>query len=189
MKLIKQTIVLITSILMAFAFQSCREKKPEILEDDESEIKKAVAVLQPLNNSNVSGIVYFNMTTIGVEVIADIDGLDEGEHGFHIHQFGDLRTPDGSSLGGHFNPGNKPHGKPNDEMSHAGDMPNIVAFNDSTAHLEFTNAKVSFSGEENIIGRAIVIHALEDDFESQPSGAAGNRVAAGVIGILNPDVK
>ena len=33
-----------------------------------------------------------------------------------------------------------------------------------------------------IIGRAVIVHAKEDDLKSQPSGESGERVACGVIG-------
>jgi len=41
---------------------------------------------------------------------------------------------------------------------------------------------VSLSEEENgILGRALMIHAGPDDYKSQPSGDAGDRLACGVI--------
>ena len=36
-----------------------------------------------------------------------------------------------------------------------------------------------------IIGRGIIVHGGEDDLISQPSGAAGPRVACGVIGVVS----
>ncbi|MCA8949470.1 MAG: superoxide dismutase family protein [Planctomycetes bacterium] len=41
---------------------------------------------------------------------------------------------------------------------------------------------IALGGEHSILGRALVVHAGEDTFE-QPTGAAGARVAFGVIGI------
>ena len=42
-----------------------------------------------------------------VEVIAQVEGLNPGaQHGFHIHEFGDLSNNDGTSCGGHYNPKN-----------------------------------------------------------------------------------
>jgi Cu-Zn family superoxide dismutase len=36
-------------------------------------------------------------------------------------------------------------------------------------------------GPDSLIGKAVIVHAEQDDFESQPSGDAGARVGCGVI--------
>jgi len=64
-----------------------------------------------------------------------------------------------------------------------GALGNLVADEEGKAHYERTDSFVSFSGPHSIIGLAVVFHAGEDDFTSQPSGSAGPRVACGVIGI------
>lgn len=152
------------------------------------EVKKAVAILHPLNNSGVSGIVYFEEAGFNVNIVADIEGLEKGEHGFHIHEFGDLRSDDGSSLGGHYNPKNKPHGGPTTDEQHAGDLGNIYAVGDTLAHFEGIQVGISITGDNPILGRSIVVHKGEDDMETQPSGNSGARVAAGVIGIANTEL-
>lgn len=144
---------------------------------------KAICVLHPTEGNNVSGTVTFTREGENVKIVADIEGLTPGKHGFHIHEFGDCSAPDGTSASGHFNPENTKHGGPDDEIRHVGDLGNIEAGNDGTAHLEMTDSMISMQGEHSIIGRAVVIHAGEDDFSSQPTGAAGARLACGVIGI------
>jgi Cu-Zn family superoxide dismutase len=42
---------------------------------------------------------------------------------------------------------------------------------------------MTFDGPGSIIGRAVIVHANEDDLKTQPTGNAGVRVACGVIGI------
>ena len=63
----------------------------------------------------------------GVRVVAHVNGLTPGLHGFHVHEKGDLSAPDLASAGGHFNPGGHKHGGPEGEMRHAGDLGNLEA--------------------------------------------------------------
>lgn len=150
------------------------------------EIDKAICVLHPTEGNTASGTVTFTKTADGIRINAEMTGLSEGKHGFHIHQLGDCSAPDGTSAGGHFDPENMPHGRPNDAERHVGDLGNIEAGADGNATLSMTDNLIAFQGEHSIIGRAIIVHAGEDDLTSQPTGAAGARVACGVIGI---DVK
>jgi len=150
------------------------------------EITKAIVVLHPTEGNDIRGTVTFTKVEGGVRVIADIEGLTPGDHGFHIHEYGDCSSADGKSAGGHFNPDGNSHGSPTSEQRHVGDLGNILADNDGKAHLDWTDTLVAFSGPRSIIGRAVVVHAKADDLTSQPSGAAGPRVACGVIGIARP---
>lgn len=147
------------------------------------EITKAVCVVHPTKGHDAHGIVTFTKTGNGVKVVADISGLKKGEHGFHIHEYGDCSSPDGKSAGGHFNPEKVKHGGPSDAVRHAGDMGNIKADPKGNAHLEWTDNLLSFHGSHSIIGRALIIHEGTDDLHSQPTGAAGARAGCGVIGI------
>jgi superoxide dismutase, Cu-Zn family len=146
-------------------------------------VTKAVAVLSPLKGSGVKGIVTFEAADKGVRVRADLTGLTPGKHGFHIHEFGDCSSEDGSSAGGHFNPAGMPHSMPSSDKRHAGDMGNIEAGGDGSAHIDYVDAVMSLSGEHSIVGHAVIVHEKEDDMKTQPTGNAGARVACGVIGI------
>jgi Cu-Zn family superoxide dismutase len=155
----------------------------ETIAQREAAVDKAICVLHPTEGNNVTGTVTFENDGENVKIVADLKGLTPGKHGFHIHQLGDCSAPDGTSAGGHFNPENVQHGGPNDATRHVGDLGNIEASEDGTAHLEMTDSMVKLNGEHSVIGRAIIVHAGEDDLKSQPTGAAGARVACGVIGI------
>ena len=146
--------------------------------------EKAICVLYPTKDSKVSGKVVFTKAGKGIKVVADIEGLTEGNHGFHIHACGDCSSVDGLSAGGHFNPDNEMHGAPGDSMRHAGDLGNIVADKSGKAHLEYTYYDISFDGPHSIIGRSVIVHKNADDMKTQPTGNAGARVACGVIGIM-----
>ena len=152
-----------------------------------SGITMAMAVLYPTAGNNVSGTITFAKVEGGIKVVATVSGLTEGKHGFHIHQFGDCSGADGKTAGGHFNPTAMKHSAPTDSIRHVGDIGNIVADADGNATLEWVDSHMTFEGVNSIIGRGVIIHADEDDLTSQPTGAAGARVACGVIGIAKAE--
>jgi Cu-Zn family superoxide dismutase len=150
------------------------------------DIAKAIAVLNPTQNNKVTGTVTFSKVEPGVKVVADIKGLTPGTHGFHIHQFGDCSAPSADSAGGHYNPAGKPHGAPENQERHAGDLGNLVADSSGKAYLERTDTVIAINGPNSVIGRGIIIHEASDDMTTQPTGNAGTRIACGVIGIAGP---
>lgn len=147
-------------------------------------ITKAICVMTPTEGYEVKGLITFTQTDDGILIEADIEGLTEGNHGFHIHEWGDISKSDGTSAGGHFNPDNSEHAGPGDAIRHAGDLGNITADENAKAHYRQIDSLISFTGKNNIIGRSVIIHVGEDDLVSQPTGDAGGRVAQGVIGVV-----
>jgi Cu-Zn family superoxide dismutase len=144
---------------------------------------EAVAELKPTEGNKVSGTVTFSSRNGTVRVVADLEGLEPGKHGFHIHESGDCSTPDATSAGGHFNPDNTPHGAPENPPAqrHVGDLGNLEADADGKAHLEIVDQFISLEGPNAIVGKAVIVHAQPDDLSTQPTGNAGPRVACGVI--------
>lgn len=143
--------------------------------------KKAVAVLSPTKGSDVKGKIEFIQLTDGIRIIGDVTGLKPGEHGFHIHEFGDCSAPDASSAGGHYDPEHVRHGGPLDLPRHVGDLGNIVADESGNAYYEAVNHLMRMDGSESIIGHSVIVHEDRDDYVSQPTGNAGPRLACGVI--------
>jgi superoxide dismutase, Cu-Zn family len=150
------------------------------------EVTKAIAVLHSTSGSNVTGTVTFTKSGEEVKVVADVTGLTPGKHGFHIHEFGDCSAPDAKSAGGHFNPSNHQHGAPDATDRHAGDLGNIEADASGKAHLEWSDKMMKLSGDDSIVGHAVIVHEKADDLKTQPTGDAGGRVACGVIGVAKP---
>jgi superoxide dismutase, Cu-Zn family len=144
------------------------------------EVSKATAQLEPKSGSKVTGTVTFTKVGDEVQVVAEIQNLTPGKHGFHVHEKGDCSAPDAASAGAHFNPTMKHHGGPNTLDHHTGDLGNIEADASGKAHLDW-KGKLSLSGKDSIIGKSVVVHEKEDDLKTDPSGNSGARVACGPI--------
>ncbi len=154
----------------------------------------ATATLNPTTGNSASGQITFTQEGSSVRIQGTVMGLTPGDHGFHVHENGDCSdadTPDdpdtdpnpAGAAGGHFAPEGSPHGAPtNDAASrHTGDLGNITAGDDGTATVDMTDAIITLDGPNSIVGKAVIVHSGADDLTSQPSGAAGSRVACGVI--------
>jgi superoxide dismutase, Cu-Zn family len=141
---------------------------------------KAIATLHPSSSSEVKGQVTFTKTGDDVQVVADIENLKPGKHGFHIHEKGDCSAPDASSAGAHFNPTHQHHGGPSTAEHHAGDLGNLTVDATGRVHLEWTG-KLQLNGPDSIVGKSVVVHEKEDDLKTDPAGNSGTRIACGVI--------
>lgn len=142
--------------------------------------------LNPKNDSKVSGKVRFIQSGDLVKMTAKVTGLSKGVHAIHIHEKSDCSAPDGKSTGGHWNPTAQPHGKWGDQTGyHKGDIGNFLVDNEKLTIFEFSTNEWCVGCEDptkDILGKAVIIHQGEDDFVSQPAGAAGSRVScAGII--------
>lgn len=145
----------------------------------------AEARLKPTQGNKTSGFVHFQQKGDRVTVRASIEGLTPGVHGFHIHEKGDCSALDGTSAGGHFNPGGKHHGAPASADHHGGDFGNLTADANGRASLTLVvaNGEITLDRDaaNSIIGKGVIVHADPDDYKTQPTGNAGKRVACGVI--------
>ena len=92
-------------------------------------------------------------------VTGEVTGLTPGNHGFHIHEFGDY-SAGCVSAGGHFNPTGKEHGAPSDDNRHTGDLGNIVADAGGRAVIDISDAQIPLTGANSIIGRGLVVCSL-----------------------------
>lgn len=132
-----------------------------------------------------AGHATFTDTPNGVLITAELSGLPAGPLGFHIHESGAC-APDFSAAGGHLGSSvdGQAHGFFVADGPHSGDMANINVPESGALTVEVFNPRISFAGENALFdedGAALVIHSGPDDYESQPSGAAGERIACGVI--------
>ena len=83
------------------------------------------------------------------------------------------------------------HGNITSALRHVGDYGNVLADNNGNILFTFEDTVSKLYGPNGVIGRTIVLHQLEDDLGlkgdagSLANGNAGNRIACGVIGIIN----
>jgi Cu-Zn family superoxide dismutase len=142
--------------------------------------------LTSASGQTAAGMLSFSDTSGGLKVTGRISGLPvDRELGFHIHEVGDCSAPDASSAGDHFNPGLQPHGDPDGDAHHAGDMPNLDVDDEGVAEVDVTLEGLRLDSSPanlNVRNRAVVVHAQADDYKTQPAGASGDRIACGVIG-------
>lgn len=164
-------------------------EEPAAAEAMPAEEVTAMAELQSRAGLSVSGTVILTSTADGVHITADVAGVPPGLHGFHIHEVGDCSADDFTSAGGHFNPGGTDHAGPDAAMHHAGDLGNIEVGADGTGHLELDSTDLTLDdGPNSALGRGVILHEGEDDLTSQPTGAAGARLACGVIELVGGDM-
>ncbi len=145
--------------------------------------KGATATVEAKSDSKVAGMGTFSEKGGKVTFKLEVTGVPAGEHAVHIHEKGDCSSPDGKSAGGHWNPSTDEHGKWEAEHHHMGDIGNMTVGADGKGTVTLTTDKWSIgTGQPNdVIGKSIVIHGGVDDFKTQPTGNAGNRIGCAVI--------
>ena len=129
-------------------------------------------------NKNIKGVVkFYSVPSGGVLVEVEVTGLPDhydgegsGFYAFNIHEKGDCGN-NFEDTGNHYNPEGVPH------PLHAGDMPTLMATN-GYSWMAFYDGRLSV---REIIGKSVIIHERADDFTTQPSGNAGNKIACGVV--------
>jgi len=131
---------------------------------------------------NNLGAVRVHDTASGLALATlTLSNLPEGQYAVHLHETGDCESEDFSSAGGHI-AGDRQHGVLAEGGPHPGDMPNVSVAENGIAQVEVV---LPFLDVERQIldddGAAFVIHAGIDDYETQPSGNAGDRMACGVF--------
>jgi Cu-Zn family superoxide dismutase len=148
-----------------------------------AEARDAVATLEGKSGSKMTGLAAFHSDGKKVVLKIDLAGAPPGTHAVHIHEKGDCSSADGESAGPHWNPTSQQHGKFGHDGFHLGDIGNIDVNQDGTGTLTMdTDLWTIGTGERNdVVGHAVVVHAMQDDMASQPAGNSGIRVACGVI--------
>ena len=151
----------------------------------------AVAADMIAADGSPAGRVTFTEEGGRLAVEARLTNLPPGFHGFHIHATGKCErgTPAFTSAGGHMVSGEQSH------PTHSGDQPVVLVMSDRSAELRFTTDRYKLSDLQTAEGRAVIVHALPDNYANVPTrytrqpdattlstGDAGDRIACGVVG-------
>jgi Cu-Zn family superoxide dismutase len=131
------------------------------------------------------GTAMLRETTSGVLIKVDLTAAPAGTHALHVHTTGKCDAPMFMTAGGHFAPGMTKHGLLAAGGPHAGDLPNIYVPADGKLSIEILEPNVTLAaGPRSLLdadGSAIVLHAMADDYMTDPAGNAGGRIACGVV--------
>ena len=131
-------------------------------------------------DGNSLGAVLVSDTPSGVTLATlTLNNLPEGVHAVHLHEIGDCSASDFKSAGGHV-AGDREHGILVEGGPHPGDMPNLTVKSNGVGEVEvflpFLKVSDHLLDED---GAAFILHEGLDDYESQPAGDAGDRIACG----------
>lgn len=131
------------------------------------------------------GSVSVSEDASGVRMTVNASGMPAGVHGIHLHETGRCDGPTFESAGAHWNPGDKQHGRDNPQGAHLGDLANIEVGADGAATVNTTVAGALMMSGANMLadadGTSLVVHAMADDYRTDPSGNSGDRIACAVI--------
>lgn len=136
-----------------------------------------------------TGLVTITEAPKGVLVRIEASGIAPGWHAAHFHEKGECSAGQKFvDAGGHIHSGKSAvHGLLNRDANDAGDLPNVYAAADGTVSAQLYSTLVALRpgadrpallGEH---GSALMIHAGQDDYTSQPIGGAGARIACAAI--------
>lgn len=157
---------------------------------------QAVCVLEPTDNaealaSSIEGYFLFvkvaGPSNDGTDDIIcveyNIENIAEGDHGFHVHTYGSLLSTDGSATDNHFQ-GDCDECRPDavnvnltSEVGLLNDGAPLVVDATNTVEGFFNDEIIQFTGVNSIIGRSVVVHAVD-----------GSRLGQCVIGHNNDPV-
>lgn len=123
----------------------------------------------------------------GVLLIPELEDLEPGLHGFHLHRNPDCgpAEKDGkqaaaAAASGHYDPDETgEHAGPLETDGHLGDLPALYVSEQGEANQAELAPRLSFGDFD---GRALVIHKGGDNYSDNPEplGGGGSRVACGV---------
>lgn len=137
-------------------------------------VPQATADLVNAAGDDLGTVTFLGMGGHATELRVELDlplaqgdpGLD-AFHGLHVHANGVCEAPF-TSAAGHWDDGTNTHG------AHLGDLPSVLVGEDGEAEL---TAAVPRFDVDDIVGRAVVLHAGRDNFGNVPAAYTGSSAA------------
>ena len=173
--------------LIGLTLASCAavNDRPSSAQSDASAAQTAVASAQFTGRTpETAGKAQLFASPTGLTLTATLTGLPPGVKGFHLHETGTCDAPAFTTAGAHLNPLGKSHGTMAEGGAHLGDLPNLSVAQDGTATIT-----AQIDGEPSQLvawlfdadGTSIMVHEGPDDYTTDPSGAAGPRIACAIL--------
>ncbi|KAM9976018.1 hypothetical protein ACTFIR_009859 [Dictyostelium discoideum] len=130
----------------------------------------------------IEGRVLFKaLNSSFIQVSAKVSGLSYQAHGFHVHQFGDVSSDNGTSIGGHFLKTGQEHSLPPSGTRHYGDFGNFCAFSQDMMDTGYYYYETDHVTAALVIGRGMAVHNFTDKGNSD---VGGSRCGQGVIALI-----
>lgn len=144
---------------------------------------EAVAHLHPTQGNAVLGNAVFTDEGNNVTLKLTLSNALPGVYAVHLHENGDCSAPDASSAGAHWNPTGSSHGRHGQGEYHLGDVANLTVGDNGEGTISISTQawSIGSKGTDDIVGKSVIVHSGKDDFQSQPAGNAGSRIACGVV--------
>ena len=179
-----KTRALLTAAVLCLAGPAFAQGKAPAAKKDEKAAAAAAgatakAELKDQKGQSV-GELTLTETPHGILIKGSLSNIPPGEHAIHIHEAGKCEAPF-QTAGGHLNPAKKKHGILAAEGKHEGDLPNLHVGADGKVQFDAFAHDLKLKDVQDQDGAAVVVHAGVDDYKSDPTGNAGDRIACGVV--------
>jgi len=178
--------------LIAWAYSPSPKRLKDWLNTQEAPLTNPKTIRSAIHRIDSQGVhekigfVVFSDSSKGLKIDVDVSSLPNGEHGFHVHEYGSIepkmkdgKMVSGLSAGQHYDPLDAGfHGSPTG-CGHLGDLPFITVKNGTSKQTVYA-PRLSVKQIEN---RAIIIHEGGDNYSDTPlpNGGGKSRIAGGII--------
>lgn len=143
-------------------------------------MRSITAPVQDGAGADVGSVTATETASGALQVTLDLHGLPPGQHAVHIHEVGKCDAPKFEGAKGHLAAG-KEHGAQAPGGMHPGDLPNVTVAADGSVKADIFTREATIDEIMDQDGSAFVVHGKADDYMTQPSGNAGDRIACGVF--------